>query len=146
MDVLRDSYYPEALRSLKGDDEEEVEKPRSEEASSVSLAQMPKPVPQPAKPAELVTFDIDSGRKIRTPWPNSDRAKCKGFKINFLKAKASPGFVPLASIPGSGSTMVRQLVESLTGIFTGDVFKVTFFFHFFTQRKSLMRPGQTGDQ
>ena len=45
------------------------------------------------------------------------------YSFNFVITGSTP-FIFLATIPGSGNTWSRYLIEGLTGIFTGDVYHV----------------------
>ena len=49
-------------------------------------------------------------------WPHDDQ--CKNFTID-VNTKEPSRLVALASFPASGSTWLRHLIESITGIFTG---------------------------
>ena len=69
-------------------------------------------------------FDFNPDRPSRLHWSGSQDPKCSQFRTQFLKNGSSPLFIPLASLPGSGNTWTRYLIEGLTGVFTGDVYFV----------------------
>ena len=56
------------------------------------------------------------------PWMHSPSETCRKFATRFANASSLPIF-PLASYPGSGNTWVRYLLEGLSGVFTGDIYR-----------------------
>lgn len=64
---------------------------------------------------------FDPSRESKRPWPESLSQNCSEFLTRFLTFGSRPGVVPLSAVPGSGSIWVRQLLEGMTGAFTGDV-------------------------
>ena len=54
------------------------------------------------------------------PWQN-DKI-CKNFATTFSNSKPLP-LVALASFPNSGNTWIRYLIEGITGIFTGSLYR-----------------------
>jgi hypothetical protein len=54
------------------------------------------------------------------PW--KDDPACQQYMIRFIMDKSYPPMA-LVSYPGSGNTWIRQLIEGLTGIFTGSVYE-----------------------
>ncbi|XP_057367444.2 sialate:O-sulfotransferase 1-like [Daphnia carinata] len=57
--------------------------------------------------------------KANYPW--IDDATCRHFSVQFAKNKSFPKWA-LTSFPGSGVTWTRQLIEGVTGIYTGTVY------------------------
>jgi len=59
--------------------------------------------------------------RVRRPWRQDPQ--CKRFNVTFVKEGERAPKVALATYPGSGNTWMRHLIEGLTGIFTGDVYR-----------------------
>ncbi|XP_045032431.1 WSCD family member CG9164 [Daphnia magna] len=57
-----------------------------------------------------------SDSKVNYPW--TDDPTCRHFSVQFAKNKSLPKWA-LTSFPGSGVTWTRQLIEGVTGIYTG---------------------------
>ena len=68
-------------------------------------------------------FTPDLNRTIYLPWSKFE-PECRNFTITFLQRHESKSIVALASYPGSGNTWTRYLIESITGIFTGNIWHV----------------------
>lgn len=51
-------------------------------------------------------------------------SNCSEYLTSFLK-KNSGRQTGLASVPGSGELWIRYLIEGLTGVYTGDLYKVS---------------------
>jgi hypothetical protein len=52
------------------------------------------------------------------PW--KEDAVCERFRVQFIENKSHP-LMALVSHPGSGNTWTRQIIEGVTGFFTGSV-------------------------
>ena len=58
----------------------------------------------------------------RYPWAHSSNdSVCGNFTTTFSNKKKLP-MVALASFPASGNTLMRYLIEGITGIFTGSFY------------------------
>jgi len=75
-------------------------------------------VNQSLKSEEIVTFNW-SLRKGRIPFASD--AECSHLRTSFVTPKSAP-MIALWTFPSSGNTWTRHLVESLTGVFTGDLY------------------------
>ncbi|KAI9562685.1 hypothetical protein GHT06_010139 [Daphnia sinensis] len=60
--------------------------------------------------------------KVNYPW--MDDPTCRHFSVQFAKNKSLPKWA-LTSFPGSGVTWTRQLIEGVTGIYTGTAYGST---------------------
>ena len=52
------------------------------------------------------------------PW--EEDAVCEKFRVQFMENRSHP-LMALVSFPGSGNTWTRQIIEGVTGFFTGSV-------------------------
>ena len=52
------------------------------------------------------------------PW--KEDAVCERFRVQFIENRSHP-LMALVSHPGSGNTWTRQIIEGVTGFFTGSV-------------------------
>jgi hypothetical protein len=60
------------------------------------------------------------------PW--KEDPNCSELQIGFITNHTYP-LMALVSYPGSGNTWIRQLIEGLTGFFTGSVYEDMDIFH-----------------
>jgi len=67
-----------------------------------------------SKPPLAIRYNMQGN----TSFPWKDDPQCSHFAIRFAEKDSLP-LRALVSHPGSGNTLVRTLVESLTGVFTG---------------------------
>ena len=59
------------------------------------------------------------------PWINSSYSVCQNLSIRFTTNLTFSSPIALASIPSSGNTWVRAIIEEATGIFTGSMYDVS---------------------
>ena len=64
------------------------------------------------------------------PWMNSSSSSCKNYSIALgnVSTFSMDSLVALASIPSSGNTWVRSIIEEATGVFTGSMYEVRYQF------------------
>ena len=73
-------------------------------------------------PRDILSFQFDTNRPHIHPWNSSRIPECRNLTTRFAASYSLPLY-PLASYPGSGNTWVRYLLEGLSGVFTGDIYK-----------------------
>jgi len=81
-----------------------------------------------------VHLPLAFSRAERRPWAITGDDRCSSFSTRFVKPGPRPR-VALATYPGSGNTWTRHLLEGLTGVFTGDVYRGVHLNHVFIGTK-----------
>ena len=73
--------------------------------------------------SSFLELSLDPNRPVERKWADSSDPKCRNFNTSYLELGTGPGIL-LASMPSSGNTWSRYLLEGLSGVFTGDLYHV----------------------
>ena len=76
------------------------------------------------------------------PWFSSSISSCRNFSTKLSRPGTHSSPIALASIPSSGNTWVRSIIEDTTGKFTGSMYKVSRWQIDITWNIGLFCPGQ----
>ncbi|XP_046637044.1 WSC domain-containing protein 1-like [Daphnia pulicaria] len=85
------------------------------ENNNFKLPNQPPKAIFPGRKSVVEKFD----RKPSYPWRGDPQ--CQHYVVQFSERESLPKW-PLTSFPGSGVTWTRQLIEGVTGIYTGSVY------------------------
>ena len=69
---------------------------------------------------------FDNHRPMSYPWKAFDpSSKCADLPTQFLRPGSIRKQTALASTPKSGALWLRYLIEGMTGVYTGDLYRVS---------------------
>ena len=91
---------------------------------------------------QLSDDQIDLYLSVRHfPWLNSSFTTCQNLSTTLSPHSTFSSLIALASIPSSGNTWVRSIIEEATGIFTGSMYKVQNFCRFYISMLKILISG-----
>ena len=92
--------------------------------------------------------DIERARYLTIqhyPWLHSPALTCRNYSVCVASLGSHPVPVALASMPSSGNTWARAVIEQVTGVFTGSMYQVGGVWVVWIQVVPRTRPWQTRD-